>query len=501
LLAMQWGATLRPWISHDAEVGQHGNVQGSRQSYREEDAESSPSEDITAKELSLAVASAIEAKLAPRFEEASETSARIAAVLNSFNARLHCVEAAAAVAAEEASCGPSLVEPDRPQGHSSRSSSNISGESRLRRIIHTDASKEFLRRGFVVNFRRLIELQKVFAIIHELIKSTAIAALTLVSAGNVWELSYSVMFVVILFVIYGFHAAHYDTMDISNYRNLAELLEDDHGVINGRRVENPNRLLKALQLARTGRRKRTFFILGGFASICTLMWSLVICQWHFDLQLTGIFTGFLTGEFYATLLLVGTLMLIFHTVFEWLYWRETQCVMPARDTGSGEPWNPHKHGIPRRYRWFGLPSMWFTSPAAYEDLCTWIQQSKGEISHRNQVKKIFPEEMAIFALNASGACQLRNALLNAKLYSVQRQSFLLQKSSELRGLEKGEEPQALGIELVFFDSQRSEYLQPEEDYVKGQVHVLCKANSNSSDWPSESSRRVAGQGHGQKGRV
>lgn len=34
-------------------------------------------------------------------------------------------------------------------------------------------------------------LQKVFAIIHELIKSTAIAALTLVLASDVYELGYS----------------------------------------------------------------------------------------------------------------------------------------------------------------------------------------------------------------------------------------------------------------------------------------------------------------------
>ena len=59
-------------------------------------------------------------------------------------------------------------------------------------------------------------------------------ALTLVLAGNPWQLGYSawcrgyrpadcgifscvrykVLFVAILFIIYGFHAAHYDTMDI-----------------------------------------------------------------------------------------------------------------------------------------------------------------------------------------------------------------------------------------------------------------------------------------------
>lgn len=54
------------------------------------------------------------------------------------------------------------------------------------------------------------------------------------------------MFVVILFLLYALHAKHYDTMDIGDYQQLSELLEDDHGVDHGGRdVENPNRLLKA----------------------------------------------------------------------------------------------------------------------------------------------------------------------------------------------------------------------------------------------------------------
>ena len=65
-----------------------------------------------------------------------------------------------------------------------------------------------------------------------------------------------VLFVAILFVIYGFHAAHYDTMDIrrglrllrsprtdmcfrfwhpGDYHHLVDLLEDDHGQCGGRR--------------------------------------------------------------------------------------------------------------------------------------------------------------------------------------------------------------------------------------------------------------------------
>lgn len=349
-----------------------------------------------------------------------------------------------------------LTEDDRPT------------TSRLRRVSKETSGKEpYLRRCFVVNFRRLMELQKVFAIIHELIKSTAIAALTLVLAGNVWQLGYSVLFVAILFVMYGFHAAHYDTMDISDYHHLVDLLEDDHGVCGGRSIDNPNRLLKALTLARTGRRRRAVLIILLFGLLCSGMWSMVAYSWTMELT-EGVWS--IGDEFYATLLLVGTLMLLFHTVFEWLYWRETQCVMPWWNRQLKEPWDPARHGIPRRFRWFGLPSMWFTCGSAYSDLSLWIQHAKGQWRGK-KVNKVFPEEMALFSLHASGACQLRRTLQHAKLYSVQRCSFLT-REGDANALPKGSDPEELQINFVFFDTQSKEYMQPEEEQKETQIHVL-----------------------------
>ncbi|CAJ1378332.1 unnamed protein product [Effrenium voratum] len=361
---------------------------------------------------------------------------------------------------------------------------------RLRRVSKEVTGKEisFLSRGFVVNFRRLMELQKVFAIIHELIKSTAIAALTLVLAGDVWQLGYSVMFVAILFLIYAFHAAHYDTMDISDYRHLVDLLEDDNGICGGRSIENPNRLLKALSLARTGRRRRAVVIILLFGMLCSGMWTLVGYSWTMELEDTGIWQ--IGGEFYATLLLVGTLMLIFHAAFEWLYWRETQCVMPVYRSKTGsEPWDPSVHGTPRRFRWFGLPSMWFTSNQAYADLSLWIQHAKGNDGAR-KVNKVFPEEMALFSLNATGACQLRKTLKSAKLYSVHRGSFLSRAKTALGDLPRASDPEELCVDFVFFDTQSREYLQPEEEYKETQVHALGPA-LGSSDSPNQPDRSVA----------
>ncbi|CAE7446913.1 unnamed protein product [Symbiodinium natans] len=337
---------------------------------------------------------------------------------------------------------------------------------RLRRVSKDVSAKDqYLRRCFVVNFRRLMELQKVFAIIHELIKSTAIAALTLVLAGNPWQLGYSVLFVAILFVIYGFHAAHYDTMDISDYQHLVDLLEDDHGVCMGRSVDNPNRLLKALTLARTGRRRRAVLIILLFGLLCSGMWSMVVYAWTMELT-EGVWA--IGDEFYATLLLVGTLMLLFHAAFEWLYWRETQCVMPWWDRRLKEPWDPSRHGIPRRFRWLGLPSMWFTCGQAYSDLSLWIQHAKGQ--WQGKVSKVFPEEMALFSLHASGACQLRRTLQHAKLYSVRRGVFLTREGGA--NAPPTGDPEELQIKFVFFDAQSNEYMQPEEEHKETQIHVL-----------------------------
>lgn len=284
------------------------------------------------------------------------------------------------------------------------------------------------------------------------------------------------MFVVILFLIYGFHAAHYDTMDISDYAHLVQLLEDDNGICGGRNVDNPNRLLKALTLARTGRRRRAFLMILLFGLLCASMWSLVAYSWTMELEDSGIWQ--IGGEFYATLLLVGTLMLIFHAIFEWLYWRETQCIMPWWSRMRKVPWDPVIHGIPHRFRWLGLPSMWFTSSEAYADLAQWIHLAKGQPSER-KVNKVFPEEMALYSLQASGACQLRRTLQHAKLYSVHTSSFLTRTGAkspgQLQDLPNGGHPEALQIDFMFYDIQSKEYLQPEEEYTNTQIHVVHHA--------------------------
>merc|ERR1712232_615324 len=126
----------------------------------------------------------------------------------------------------------------------------------------------------------------------------------------------------------------------------------------------------------------------------------------------------------ASLLLVGTAMVFFHMAFEWLYWRETQCVMPPGACGK-VPLDPREDGdgIPRKYRGFGLPSMWFTSQEAYDDLRLWIMHSR--FDYDDVRIKIYPKEMALLALNPDGASYLRKTLASAKMFNMGAWEFLI----------------------------------------------------------------------------
>jgi len=348
-----------------------------------------------------------------------------------------------------------------------------------RRISNAkEDSDKVLQKAFVVNFRRLLDVHQVFTMLHELIKSTAIAALTLVLAQDIWQLGYSIIFVGILLTLYVFHWSHYDTMNIDDYKKKADLIEDDNGECNGRTISNPNRLLKALALSPRRRRRRTVLTLVGFGISCVLLWALVFVQWM-GVVFEGIMNDFMRDELYVTLLLVGTLMLTFIVLFEWLYWRETSCVMPwmaapgARPGDPGEPFDAKRHAVPSSYRWFGLPSLWFTSVEGWDQLLTWINNSQNLGDH-GAGSKPFPIEMAVFALDAAGGCHLRNTLLRAKLYNARTKDFMTRKegTKSWRNVRKGEDPKELELDLVFFDNQSAEYLQPEEAYEQGQVHML-----------------------------
>lgn len=374
-------------------------------------------------------------------------------------------------------------------------------------------------KAFVVNFRRLVEVQKILSLIHLFIKSTAIATLTLVSAAYWTDMLFSITFVGLVLALYAIHEIRHDRMDIEDYKALGNLLEDDDGSRNGIAIENPNRLLKALSLSSNhARRFRASFTIVIAILLVLAMWVNVFCSWSVSLGEDDLWLG-LFDEYdisvQATQLLIGTAMIIFHTVFELLYWRETQCVMPWDDERN-KPWDPRKKqgsGTPPSFSWFGLPSMWFSSREAYDDLRLWITLSRSTREATHVVTKIFPEEMALFALDPDSACDLRKTLKHAKLFSLADWKFLLRDSEDdepreiqlsvgspqslrsftpastslprrmpTRPVKVSEEPEELGIELVLYDSATGQYLEPHPhaEYRSSLMQLLTRSRSPSA---------------------
>jgi len=222
------------------------------------------------------------------------------------------------------------------------------------------------------------------------------------------------------------------------------------------------------------------------AIIAVVMWANVFWSWaaYEPSEGNGLWLSLfdehdVTAQ--ATQLLIGTVMIGFHIAFELLYWRETQCVMPW-DSTCDMPWDPrerHGRGLHSSHRWFGLPSMWFTSREAYDDLRLWITLSRSKQDDTHVATKIFPEEIALLALDPDSACDLRKTLRHAKLFSLSDWKFLTRRDSHstharslssgyqgLKGnkpwtpVEASEEPEELGIELALFDSATGQFLGP-----------------------------------------
>jgi hypothetical protein len=352
----------------------------------------------------------------------------------------------------------------------------------------------------VVNFRRLLELGKVFEIIHEFIKATAIAALTLVVVGSLQQLVYSVVAVTFILGLYGLHETSHDKLEISDFRLLIDLLNDDEGSV-GARVENPNRILKAITRSSSrARRCRTLFIGIAMTLVCGLSWWFLFTSWTTGEELGDFWIAVLgvmdsdDQAYRAGMLLIGSLLIGLHICFEWLRWRETQCIMPPLDAACKTYWDPQLHGVPPGYGLFGLPSMWFSSREAYDDLRLWIAYATG--CERIRVTKIFPEEMANLALESSLSGRLRRTLLRAKLYDARTGEFSTRvrmaagataavgagpepASMQIvpRPVAAGELPEELGIDLVMYDRLPGRYLKPEEEYTDA---VMKSATTNGN---------------------
>jgi len=315
----------------------------------------------------------------------------------------------------------------------------------------------------VINFRRLNTVDRFFELVHELIKSTAIAALTLVAAHTPRQGAFSVLFIVLVFLLYVRHDKMYDCTDIEDVKKLMPLVcNDDHKC--KRDQTNPNGLLKSLSLHHRG-----WYLWGwglvlftvGLATI--LGWFCLIC-WrglidvgadvadlhHLDpherlgFQIVGDEDD--AGNL-AMQLIILDIMLFIELVFEYILWREMFMVMPAAPAGS-TVWDPRVHGVPRSWL-LGLPSMWITSQEALKSLkqyAVWAQLG----SDKNAEDYVLsPAELARYALlGESNRCELSKTLRESKLFDARKQQFVDKHGNAINHVGDAE---TLGIAVCFFE--------------------------------------------------
>jgi len=371
--------------------------------------------------------------------------------------------------------------------------------------------EESTKKAFVINFRRLIKFKEKMDIIHEVIKATTIALLTLLAVRDEKHLLYDLSVLILGLTLYSVHEMSHDAMDTTDFSQMVGLLGNDGEDLLRESpfpggVDNPNRCLQAMSFSSRGQRTLvsalcvTFFVVLASSAwtVVAMTWSVGDAyDWHTPLGVPELPSPD-ELEHFVTLLLVGTVMILCHLVFEWFYWREFAYYMPLKD---GQPWDVALNGTPPgRLNWlFGLPCMWFSTPTAYDDLRIWVTLAGMDVIGLSKdldanrpltvVRRVFAEELAFYAIeDAVCAARVRKCLLSSKLFDKRNKIFMkrpylgeinaqgrpgvqlsgLSKETSPNGIEgfyqadirKGEMPSDLGVELVFFDSRSGEFHVP-----------------------------------------
>jgi len=309
--------------------------------------------------------------------------------------------------------------------------------------------------AFVINFRRLVTIDLFFNLVHELIKSTAIAAFTLVAADSPNQAGFTITFIVLVFFLYARHEALFDGFDIEDVVKLVPLLAQDDDQCEG---TNPNRLLKSLSL----RSRRTMFW-GGWLVHATILFASIlgwfsIRSWNILFELSedaahlGLFERFslqVIGDgndagILAMQLIILDIMFALELVFEYMLWREMFLGMPSSPEGSASlVWDPRRHGVPRSYWLLGLPSMWFTTPDAMRSFKKYVVSAQLGAQESMDGIEVYPEELARYALKGDEE--------RKELSQALKESRWVDGSSV--GRAKTDDGQTLGITLCFFDRQ------------------------------------------------
>lgn len=283
-------------------------------------------------------------------------------------------------------------------------------------------------KGFIVNMSRLISMQEIFRLLHEFVKSTAIAALTLVAGGSETQVRNTVAFLVFMFLLFDDHERKYDRFDISDLSLLTDFYPAEPT------SENPNQVLKALSVATSLPKRVWGWILNiSTASALFVLWQTLSFFYQVqsadnaqDLLENVRLSGFILDdakesfendfEVMSMQAIVFSIMYFCCSVFDLLTWYELRLSTPEREDGT--TWDVRKHGKPSRFA-LGMPSMWFTSTSARADLLRWVNA----LHPFEKVLEVFPEELAILAFEGGDAMRERVAvsLKNAMYWDALKQ--------------------------------------------------------------------------------
>jgi hypothetical protein len=231
-------------------------------------------------------------------------------------------------------------------------------------------------------------------LLHELIKSTAIAALTLVAGASGKQMVCSCIFIVLVFITYARHEMMHDSMDINDVKNLVPLMADDEKL---KLKSSTLKLLRSLSLHSRWTVHyiglAVFFLLGG-ASVLGWLCHSVVSEIGEDMRLNPFqsWSQRLVGTHddagnMAMQLIILDIMTLLEFIFECIQWRETTSVLSPEQGKTG--WWP-----------VGRPSLWFTSEGALRSLRANVVKAQMGVDRKDESNKmeIYPHELACYAL-------------------------------------------------------------------------------------------------------
>lgn len=291
--------------------------------------------------------------------------------------------------------------------------------------------------AFVVNLHRLMNVHEHLDLLHEFTKSTAIAALTLVSAQSPRDLFCTAVFLVLLAGLYCDHELRYDLLSVEDLMNVVHLLPQKPD-------GNPNQFLQVMSVCKTRLSEwRTCVILTVTFFIICFSWYSVISAWlepETGMMIVGELTGCEEGsETLSVQLTVLTIMYFLHALFTAIHNYETTFVMPPRR--DGQVWDVRQDGLPLRCRLWGLPSMWFQTQDAKDRLLHFVDG----LNPGQQVRRVFPEELAMYSLTCDDDSREELALmLQEAAFFCGKRDCSVDSISALGSID------TLSLELVFF---------------------------------------------------